>query len=92
MNGGELCLIDGTEDGLANGTWEEALDLQKESSEECWKDHSIANSLDHLMEFWKAQPDGTTLGVMLGDLYGLLLGPVDGKLDGVLEGILDEWR
>ena len=50
MNGGELCLIDGTEDGLANGTWEGALDLQKESSEECWKDHSIANSLEHLME------------------------------------------
>ena len=25
MNGGELCLIDVTEDGLANGTWEGAL-------------------------------------------------------------------
>ena len=25
MNGGELCLIDGTENGLANGTWEGAL-------------------------------------------------------------------
>ena len=69
-----------------------ALDLQKESSEECWKDHSIANSLEHLMECWKAPPDGTTLGVMLEELYGLLLGPADGKLDGVLEGILDEWR
>ena len=85
MNGGELCLIDGTEDGLANNMWDGALNGSLVGKEFRLSDGNVAS--DGVLEgSLDGQSDGSPSSQELAYLLGVSLDPELGKAEGPPDG------